>query len=133
LGKPRSERGGAADDSARPVAEHAVVRVLAQSSTFADAALPLLEAIADTLDWRAGMIWEIDEDAGVLRCLEAWQAPDVDVDAFEEASKGISFAPGVGLPGRVWASGEPAWILKVTEDQNFPRAHSAEAAAAPSG
>src|SRR5437660_12761143 len=37
------------------------------------------------------------------------------------------FAPGVGLPGRVWKDLKAAWIPDVTKDENFPRAPAAVA------
>jgi hypothetical protein len=40
---------------------------------------------------------------------------------FSAMSQGITFAPGVGLPGRVWASGQAAWIADVQQAPNFPR------------
>jgi PAS domain S-box-containing protein len=46
----------------------------------------------------------------------------VTVPAFEALCREKAFAPGVGLPGRVWGSGGPAWILDVVCDSNFPRA-----------
>ena len=42
--------------------------------------------------------------------------------AFDALSRGITFQRGIGLPGRVWASGQPAWIDDVVHDGNFPRA-----------
>jgi PAS domain S-box-containing protein len=48
-------------------------------------------------------------------------------ETFRKISEDTRFAPEVGLPGRVLASGKPAWITDVTEDPNFPRAkHAAD-------
>src|SRR5262249_51143015 len=71
------------------------------------------------------VIWSLDDADEVLRCAELWVAPEVDVAGFEVMTRQSRFPPGVGLPGRVWASGQPAWIRDVVTDTNFTRAQVA--------
>jgi PAS domain S-box-containing protein len=102
--------------------EHAVARVLAETCDEASAYPQLLAAIGESLDWDAGALWIApDGDGGALRCVETWQGPE----PFEQTCRSLSLAPGEGLPGRVWESGEPAWIVDVRADPNFPRGPSA--------
>jgi serine phosphatase RsbU (regulator of sigma subunit) len=106
----------------RLAAEHAVARILAKSVSLPEAAPDLLQALAQSLGWDVGILWTAGRDAEVLRCLEVWHAPGVAIPAFERVSRQGSFSPGIGLPGRVWASGGPVWIPDVARDANFPRA-----------
>src|SRR6185503_4369456 len=103
-------------------------RALAETETLEDAAPRVLKAICEALDWQYGAIWEVDRGRNVLRCISAWHPPTMPFDAFAHATKESLFAPGVGLPGRVWASHEATWIPDVTLDVNFPRAVAAEQA-----
>jgi PAS domain S-box-containing protein len=106
----------------RLAAQHAVTRILAESPTLNEATPRILQAICESLEWDEGAIWVVDDAANVLRCVEVWHAPRAQIEAFVAMSRQITFAPGVGLPGRVWASSQPAWIEDVTRDANFPRA-----------
>src|SRR5262249_20816381 len=47
-------------------------------------------------------------------------------DAFRKVTEATRMPWGVGLPGRIRASGKPEWIMDVTKDVNFPRAKLAE-------
>src|SRR5262249_16022988 len=51
-----------------------------------------------------------------------WRRPAVHCPRFEKASREFAFAPGMGLPGRIWTSGKPAWVPDIAHDDNFPRA-----------
>ena len=92
----------------------------------ADAVPKILRAVCESLGWEVGGMWRVDPAAGVLRCTDLWYAAGARVAEFEALSRSITFAPGVGLPGRVWADGRPAWIPDVVHDDNFPRAPVAD-------
>lgn len=101
--------------------QYAVTRALADSATLAEAAPRILHAVCETVGWEVGAIWIVDADAKALRCNDIWHVPSVNVEQFESATREMTFASGIGLPGRVWGSGKPAWITDVAQDSNFPR------------
>jgi PAS domain S-box-containing protein len=103
-------------------------RTLAESGTLAEAAPKMLEAICRALDWEYGGLWQVDEFQQLIRCTGTWHPPALQFDEFEGISLQTTFARGVGLPGRVWNDGRPAWIPDVAHDPNFPRASCADRA-----
>src|SRR5437870_4525922 len=105
----------------RQTAQHAVTRVLAESTSLHDATPQILQAIGRGVGWEVGAIWNVDPGAKLLRCIEVWQLPGAPVAEFVELTRKSVFAPGVGIPGQVWAKGEPVWKEDVQQEQNFPR------------
>lgn len=106
-------------------AQYAVARLLADAADLDAAGPPILEAIGRALGWDVGEIWIVEPGEAVLRLQHAWRAGAASGRQFEAAGRQMTVARGVGLPGRVWASGAPAWIRDVTRDENFPRAAAA--------
>ncbi len=106
----------------RMAAGYAVTRVLAESESLEVAAPQILRAICERLSWEIGAFWRLDESVGLLRCAQVWHPPNVQFPGFESTIKDFAFEPGVGLPGRVWKSGQPAWIPDLSKESNFPRA-----------
>ena len=108
-------------------------RVLADSATYAEAVPRILGAVGDALGWEYGALWDVDPRAGVLRCAATWSAAPAAFESFAATSLDRTFKPGEGLPGRVWASGTPAWIPDVLCDPNFPRGADGRARRPPVG
>jgi len=103
-------------------AQYETARALVTSETLAEATPRILEAICEALDWEHGALWQVEREAAALRCVDIWHRPSVSFPEFEAESRATRFPRGIGLPGRVWAEGKPAWILDVVHDRNFPRA-----------
>ena len=110
----------------RIATQYEVARGLAESTSMAEAAPRIVEAICTSLGWDVGALWQIDPRTGQLRCVELWHRPELDVAGFKAASLRTTFKRGEGLPGRVWADGKPSWIADVLQDGNFPRRPFAE-------
>jgi signal transduction histidine kinase/PAS domain-containing protein len=102
--------------------QYAVTRILAQSSDVADASAQILKVICEYTGWQCGMMRQVDQANNVLWPADTfWRAPAAPVSEFEKINREISFAPGAGLPGRVWANGQAAWVTDATEEYD-PRA-----------
>lgn len=96
-----------------------------------------LESVEDALQWALDHVcaftgWPVghalltDAYGGGLVTSGIWHLPEPGAYAsFVEASTVYRFDFGKGLPGRVLQNGQPAWIVDVRTDSNFPRHESA--------
>jgi PAS domain S-box-containing protein len=100
---------------------YAVTRVLAEAESLASAAPLILMSICEGLDWEVGALWRLDEAANLLRCVSAWHDPQMSFPKFIAATRALSYAPGAGLPGRVWEMRQAMWQQDLPADNNFPR------------
>jgi PAS domain S-box-containing protein len=125
LGAALAERNVA---ERRRAADHAITQLLADSASLEDAAPRLLQIVCEKLEWDLGLLWMVDEESLVLRCVEVWHQSALGDAEFVLHSQQHAFGPGAGLVGRVWASGKPVGIANVTRADNFPRAPIAELA-----
>jgi diguanylate cyclase (GGDEF)-like protein/PAS domain S-box-containing protein len=122
------------DISQRRIAERlrnvqfAVTRPLASAASWAEAAPPLLQGIGETLGWCVAEFWAVDPETNLLRWEYGWHRPARELAAFEASSRELTFARGVGLPGRVWATGRASSILDTAADRAFSRAAAADKA-----
>jgi diguanylate cyclase (GGDEF)-like protein/PAS domain S-box-containing protein len=105
--------------------QFAVTRPLANAATWAEAAPQVLQGVCETLGWPVGEFWAVDQDANVLHWGYGWYRPTRDFGAFAASGRDITFARGVGLLGRVWATARARSIDDLASDPNSQRAAAA--------
>ncbi len=107
---------------------HAITIEVAAASNMASALEIVLREVCEKTGWVLGHAWVPKPDAAFLDFVAAWYCGDGELKPFRSASEASHFNPGVGLPGRVWESKQPAWVEDVTNDPNFPRSAAARTA-----
>jgi diguanylate cyclase (GGDEF)-like protein len=114
----------------RKKAHFALTQYLAGTDTVDEAVAKIIQLVCQELGWEWGAFWAVEPRPGeidVLSCRYNWHAPEHALSLFEKASEQVVFAPGEGLIGKVWVSGEAQWIDDVRSDPNFKLADAASA------
>ncbi|MFB6197766.1 MAG: PAS domain-containing protein, partial [Halobacteriaceae archaeon] len=88
---------------------------IGEADTFLDGLERTLEAICAYTEWAYGEVWRPSADGQQL-AFACGHATDPAFEQFVEASQSVTFKPGEGLPGRVYASATPEWISDVTDE-----------------
>ncbi len=115
--------------------EHAFVRLLQAVAATANEAPSVGAALRTCLDlvcthigWPVGHAFVADaSDPDLLLPSGPWRVQNARVhDRFRIATRRLRFRGGVGLPGRVLHTGEPAWVVDLRRDKTFLRATAAD-------
>ena len=99
--------------------QYAVTNILAESTSLSEAVPRVFETMCDGLPWDLGVLWQVNEQRELLKCLHTYPTPAF--PEFSRLSAECTFSKGIGLPGRVWETKEPAWIRDLQLDHNLPR------------
>ncbi len=85
----------------------------------------VLATLGETLGWCFGAAWRPRRDSCTLTCAATWHDGDSRIAGFASLSRSWAFAPGNGLPGRVWAFHRPIWIADVHAEGGAARSQHA--------
>jgi PAS domain S-box-containing protein len=108
----------------------ALVKLLQVVATAANLAPNREEALQTGVDqvcaytgWPVGHAYVLATDGtGELVPTNIWHFDrPQQFESFRQITEATRLAPGVGLPGRVLASGQATWLMDATRDVNFPR------------
>lgn len=101
--------------------QYAIAQILAEANRFDDAGAAIMRSICETLGWEIGELWAVEQQTETLRCSHFWHVPSIKARKFQEVTRSLTLHRKSGLPGRIWESGEPAWIADVSNDASFVR------------
>jgi diguanylate cyclase (GGDEF)-like protein len=81
-----------------------------------------VQRVCEVTGWVCGAAWTPLPDGSALQLRRSWSADDAPFRAFCQERQALELPPGVGLPGRVWASGEPLLVTNAPDDSEAHQA-----------
>jgi len=112
----------------------ALVKLLQEVATAANLAPNTEHALQTGIDqvcaytgWPVGHAYVLAGDGtGDLLPTRLWHFDQPQrFERFRQATEATPLPSGIGLPGRVMATGQATWLMDVTRDSNFPRLRAA--------
>ncbi len=133
-----------------------ITQAISEAPDFHSALYLALSKVCDATNWDFGEAWVESADGTVLEYSTAWYSSKIaqkdentsaeegeqtesfetlsltletSLREFRRQSEAFTFAPGIGLPGKVWSSRQPLWIrdVSIEPDPFFLRSHLAKA------
>lgn len=103
---------------------HHLLRVFLKDLDEDELLTEIVAALGRSLELAAVAFWRPDPEGTTLTCAHFWRSGAAGA-SLARASEGLRLRRGEGLPGRVWASGSPAWVHHLDRDSNYPRRRAA--------
>ena len=103
----------------------AVSEALAHADTLEQDLDGTLAAAGESLGWEFGAAWLPDEEGRAMRCVSNWDEGGETASELTNRAQVIELAPGEGIVGRAWQTGEPSWVpdlAAVLDDPSHPHA-----------
>lgn len=101
---------------------HRAVAMATETKEFREALQSCVDTICEMTEWPVGHVYLPTEDNEVLESSNIWHLKAGEYAPLREATEQSVISPGLDLPGCIWETGKPAWIVNVQEHANFPRA-----------
>jgi PAS domain S-box-containing protein len=113
----------------RLAAEHAITRILANAQSLTEAGPGIVQVLLDSLEVDLGTLWAVDSNPPVLHpSVTSLRRLTPELKNFLQEHRRLSFAAGVGLPGRVWQERRAIWIADLSLEPEFDRRNLAASA-----
>jgi PAS domain S-box-containing protein len=103
---------------------HRATALAAETDSLQVALQGCVDIVCELTGWPLGHVYLPATDGNdELVPAAIWHRAAADqYSEFHSVTEKTRFRRGIGLPGRIWQNGEPAWIRNVQTDENFPRA-----------